>query len=42
MTLVLQILGFIVAFYAALLILWGGLRLVLAILDAIIEHNSKV
>lgn len=35
-----QILGFILAAYAALLILWGGLRAILAGLDYIIERNS--
>lgn len=40
MSLVFSILGFILAAYAALLILWGALRLILAGLDYIIERNS--
>ena len=37
---ILQILGFILAAYAALLILWGCLRLMLTGLDYTIERNS--
>lgn len=36
---VFQILGFILALYAALFIIWLALRLILAGLDAIIEYN---